>query len=238
MIHGHMRLVAAIGLCLAVPLCAHAQETSDPQATPDPSAQVAPEQLEVPTPEETAQQQTPLPDPAEEQRLADQQRLGDQLRARNEIANIHRAFGIATWAAMAVTAVLGFIAFADEYGFHGREADTACANRTAVFNDFCGPGVFPLPHAIAGITTTALHATTATLSFFMPAPVEASNDVEIHKVLRWFHLGSLVSTLLFGFITANIQADFGTRQALAAVHEGLAITTFGLLTTAAAIVVF
>ncbi len=159
-----------------------------------------------------------------------------QLRTRNEIATIHRAFGVATWASMAVTAVLGWIQFADRYGFHGSADQTACANGTAVFNDFCDGQ--PWPHAIAAFTTTALYLTTAGLSFAMPAPLEVSEDVEIHRTLRWFHFGALLATAIFGFVTSSIDADFQTRQALAGVHQGLAVTTFGLLTAAAAVIVF
>ncbi|HEY8430268.1 MAG TPA: hypothetical protein VIL20_17930 [Sandaracinaceae bacterium] len=162
--------------------------------------------------------------------------LAAQLRAREEIASIHRAFGVATWASMAITAVLGWIQFADEYGFHGSEAETACANNTAVFQDFC-TGV-PWAHAIAGFTTAALYFTTAGLSLAMPAPLEPSADVELHKTLRWFHLATMLATAAFGIVTANVDADFGTRQALALVHQGLAVTTFGLLTAAAAVIVF
>lgn len=162
--------------------------------------------------------------------------LAAQLRARQDLAAIHRAFGVATWLSMAVTAVFGWIQFADEYGFHDNQADTACANQTAVFQDFC-TGV-PWVHAIAGFTTAALYFTTAGISLAMPAPLEASEDVEIHKTLRWFHLATMLATAVFGVVTANIDTDFQTRQALSLVHQGLGVTTFGLLTAAAAVVVF
>ena len=162
--------------------------------------------------------------------------LAQQLQARQDFAAIHRAFGVATWLSMAVTAVFGWIQFADEYGFHDDQADTACANQTAVFQDFC-TGV-PWVHAIAGFTTAALYFTTAGLSLAMPAPLEASEDVEIHKTLRWFHLATMLATAVFGVVTANVEADFQTRQALSLVHQGLGVTTFGLLTAAAAVGVF
>ena len=133
-------------------------------------------------------------------------------------------------------AVFGWIQFADEYGFHGNQSETACANGNAVMQDFC-VGT-PWPHAIAGFTTAALYFTTAGLSLAMPAPLEASEDVEIHKTLRWFHLATMLATAVFGVVTANIETDFQTRQALSLVHQGLGVTTFGLLTAAAAVVVF
>src|ERR1044072_8339192 len=78
--------------------------------------------------------------------------LTRQLRQRRDIALVHRAFGISTLIAMAATAVLGFIQFGDEYGFHGTRAETACSQGTAVMQDFCGPGT-PWPHAVAAGTT-------------------------------------------------------------------------------------
>jgi hypothetical protein len=48
----------------------------------------------------------------------------------------------------------------------------------------------------------------------------------------------MIATATFGIVTANVEADFGTRQALALVHQGLGLTTFGLLTAAAAVIVF
>lgn len=162
--------------------------------------------------------------------------LGARLRARQEMATIHRAFGIATWASMAATAVLGWIQFGNEYGFHGSENETACANGTAIMQDFC-TGV-PWPHAIAGFATAALYFTTAGLSLAMPAPLEPTPDLELHKTLRWIHLATMLATAVFGVVTANIDADFQTRQALAVVHQGLGVATFGLLTAAAAVIVF
>jgi hypothetical protein len=162
--------------------------------------------------------------------------LAERLRARQQIADVHRAFGIATWASMAVTAVLGWIQFADEYGFHGQQGETACANGDAVFQDFC-TGI-PWAHAIAGFTTATLYFTTAGLSLAMESPIERSPDVDLHATLRWIHLPMMLAVATFGIITANIDTDFQTRQALAVTHQGLAVATFGVLTAAAAIVIF
>lgn len=217
--HALSIVALTFGLVATAPSLALAQDAE--QHTEDsslPALEISPA-VETPPPASS--------DPAE---------LGRQLRARQEIATIHRAFGIATWASMAVTAVLGWIQFADEYGFHGNPNDTACANGTAVLQEFC-TGV-PWPHAIAGFTTAALYFTTAGLSLAMPAPLEPSADLELHKTLRWVHLATMLATAVFGVVTANLDVDFGTRQALAIVHQGLGVATFGLLTAAAAVIVF
>ncbi len=54
----------------------------------------------------------------------------------------------------------------------------------------------------------------------------------------------MLATTIFGAIAANIPmdpmpgADFGIRQAMAAVHLGLGVTTWALLTAAAAVILF
>lgn len=231
----------------ALPALAAAQdaEVTDPtaEAVVETDATEGADEAASPPADEASQSLEPAAvieqtDPAGEEPASTQgsDALAQQLRARQDFAAIHRAFGVATWLSMAVTAVFGWIQFADEYGFHDNQADTACANQTAVFQDFC-TGV-PWVHAIAGFTTAALYFTTAGLSLAMPAPLEASEDVEIHKTLRWFHLATMLATAVFGVVTANIDTDFQTRQALSLVHQGLGVTTFGLLTAAAAVVVF
>ena len=130
-----------------------------------------------------------------------------------------------------VTTVIGAIQFADEYGFHGSANENACAAGTEVMQDFC-TGT-PWPHAIAGFTTAALYFTTAGLSLAMPSPLPRSADVELHATLRWIHLAGMLAVATLGIITANVDADFPTRQALAITHQGLAVATFGVLTAAA-----
>ncbi|AKF11313.1 hypothetical protein [Sandaracinus amylolyticus] len=212
------------GLSLQVPVLA------SPELHPDVVAQLAPG----------------APDPAQLEDAA----IAAQLRQRQEIALVHRAFGVATWASMAATAVLGFIQFGDEYGFHGARSETACAQGTAVLQDFC-EGT-PWPHAVAGFTTAALYFTTFTLSFFMPDPLDLEHQqsdwaerVRIHRALRWVHLGGVVLQALLGIFIANHEAfgldtndDFDALQALAGVHMGVGIVTFGALSAAAALVTF
>lgn len=185
----------------------------------------------------------------------DPETLGDaevaaQLRQRRDIAMVHRAFGVATWLAMATTAVLGFIQFGDEYGFHGSRPETACGQQTAVLQEFCDGT--PWPHAVAGITTAVLYFTTFGLSFAMPDPLDIEHQdsawagrVRAHRMLRWVHLGGMILQMLVGVVIANPStfgidrdADFDTLQGLAGLHMGIGIATFGALSTAAALVTF
>lgn len=172
-----------------------------------------------------------------------------QLRQRRDIATIHRAFGIATWGAMLVTVVLGFIQYYNLYGFGGRE-DAPCVTGDAVFGQDQCWGI-PWPHRIAAMTTTALYGVTFTLSFVMPDPAgvsegdgEFAETLRMHKTLRWVHLAGMVAQVFLGFATAqnwfgiDRANDFDAQRALATVHQGIGWATFGVLTAAGAIMVF
>jgi len=162
-------------------------------------------------------------------------RIEEALRLRRELVPIHRVLGISTWVSMAATAALGWIRFGDEYGFHGSANGTACENGDAIMQDSC-TGT-PWPHLIAGIVTTSLYATTAGISFAMPTPA-SSPDARLHGSLRWLHMGLMLATLSLGVVSANLDVDFSTRQALAVTHMALATSTLVVLSAAAAVVLF
>ena len=174
----------------------------------------------------------------------DQAGLAEAIRRRRELADYHRAFGIATWASMAVTAVLGVIQLYDEYGFLDGEGTTPCDRGGAVFG-WCGERQFPWAHAIAGGVTTTLYSATFVLSLSMPDPLDvASSDTElgedlrIHRALRWVHLAGMVVLLTLGAVSANIEADYEVRRGLAWAHASTAVVTFGTMTAAGAIMLF
>lgn len=174
----------------------------------------------------------------------DEAGLADAIRRRREIADIHMAFGIATWVSMAVTAVFGVLQLYDEYGFVEDEGNTPCARGDAIFG-WCGEREFPWAHAIAAGTTTVLYGATFTLSFVMPDPLdvessdtELGEDLRIHEALRWAHLAGVVVLATLGAVSANIEADYEVRRGLAWAHAGTAVATFGTLTAAGAIMIF
>jgi hypothetical protein len=174
--------------------------------------------------------------------------LAAQIRQRQELGVIHRAFGIATWASMLVTVGLGLIQYYNLYGFFGSQADNPCVNGNAVFGqDQCFGA--PWPHRIAAITTTALYSTSFVLSFALPDPLGASQgpagaDLELHKTLRWVHLGGMIAQVLLGFMVGqnwfglDRANHFDELQAIATVHQVVGLTTFGVLTAAGAIMIF
>lgn len=175
-----------------------------------------------------------------------------ELRTRNNVAGIHRAFGIATWAAMTLTLAAGMIDYYNLYGFGADIGSNPCVEGSAAFGeDFGCRGGIRTIKSIGAYTTTALYATTFTLSLMMPDPDDLSSGkgefastLRLHKTLRWVHFtgmclqiigGVLIASRVGGLDRAN---DYGTLQALATVHMGVGLVTWGALTWAGALMVF
>jgi hypothetical protein len=207
------------------------------------------EQEAEPTPLPTvAEAEAASPTPASDEPAPAQSDMAAQLAQRAQIRDVHRAFGIATWFSMAGTLILGGIQIGDDYGpFAGSPVDTPCTQGTAILPDYCFDAV-PVPHLVSAALTSALYYTTFALSFFMPDPLGSADSpgwggerLRIHKTLRWLHFAGMVITSIFGAVTANLSptdVSFADRQALAITHFGLGLTTYGLLTAAAAVMVF
>lgn len=181
---------------------------------------------------------------------ADFRAYAEDLRKRNELATVHRAFGIATWGSMLVTVTLGFIQYINQYGFFSSREDTPCVSGSAIFGqDQCWGQ--PWPHRIAAITTTALYTGTFTLSLLMPDPNQAAEGsgafaekLRIHKALRWVHFGGMIAQLLFGLVIGqnwfglDRANNYDTLHVLAGFHQLVGWTTFGTMTAAAAVMLF
>lgn len=171
----------------------------------------------------------------------------EQIKTRNSIASIHRTMGIATWAAMTLTVAAGTLAYYNLYGFGADIGDAPCVTgKTAIDCD----GMRVVKNSLA-FTTTALYATTFTLSLLMPDPDNLSegkgkfaSTLRLHKTLRWVHFAGMVAQALVGIVIANDLLgldranDYGTLQALATAHLGLGLVTWGAMTWAGALMVF
>ncbi|UJR83138.1 hypothetical protein [Sandaracinus amylolyticus] len=147
-----------------------------------------------------------------------------------------RAIVFSTALAMATTAVIGAIQFADEYGFHDSYYDTACAQGTGVF-DRCGEEV-PWQHAVAaGITAGGLIFATLK-SFFIDfdGVARVDSDWRIYETTRWVALGMGVVQAIAGVLISNAVRfgwadqveDFDTLQALAIGHLAFGAATLGV----------
>lgn len=236
-------------LLLAVPTRGWAQDTD---GSSDDAAEASEDAPAVASPEEAAAQEAEADEPDEEPSgTTDMAAYAEQLRQRQEIATIHRAFGIATWGAMLATVVLGTIQFHNLYGGFGGPEDTPCVQGNAVFGSEQCWGV-PYPHLISAAATTALYSSTFVLSFMMPDPDNLSEGdsqfaqtLNIHKILRWVHFGGMLAQIGLGILVANSSAigldranNYDTQLALAAIHQGVGWVTFGALSAAAAIMIF
>jgi hypothetical protein len=174
----------------------------------------------------------------------------EQIKRRNSIASIHRTFGMATWIAMTLTVAAGFIDYYNLYGFGASQANSPCVKGTAIGGDG-GCNAFRPIKSIGAYTTTALYATTFTLSLMMPDPDNLSEGkgdfartLRMHKALRWVHFSGMVAQILLGPIIAHgfggldRANKYSTLQALATVHMGIGLVTWGALTWAGALMTF
>jgi hypothetical protein len=175
-----------------------------------------------------------------------------QLQKRNDIASVHRVFGISTWVAMTLTLIAGGIDYHNLYGFGADIGDNPCVSGDAIFGDEfgCRGGIRTIKSAAAYVTT-ALYTTTFVLSLMMPDPDDLSSGkgefastLRLHKLLRWVHFGGMVAQIALGLLVASRVGgldranDYGTMQALSTVHMGIGLVTWGAMTWAGALMTF
>lgn len=173
------------------------------------------------------------------------------MQQRGRLAKIHRAFGVATWASMTGTVILGYLQYWNLYGSFSSLGDTPCVQGDAIFGQRSCVRQ-PVPHLVSSILTTTLYSVTFGLSLRMPDPLHLSEGdgayarkLRRHKRLRWVHLAGMIAQLGLGMIIANGDAfglsranDYRTLQALSTVHFGIGLMTYVALTWAGAIFLF
>ena len=174
------------------------------------------------------------------------------LKLRNDIAGVHRIFGISTWVAMTLTLIAGGIDYHNLYGFGADIGSNPCVTGSAAFGDDFGcRGGIRTVKSVAAYVTTALYATTFTLSLMMPDPDDLSSGkgefastLRLHKTLRWVHFAGMCLQIIGGVLIASRVGgldranDYGTLQALATVHMGVGLVTWGALSWAGALMTF
>lgn len=175
----------------------------------------------------------------------DSEAYTEDVRARAELTRIHRPLGIATYAAMGVTLILGGIQYHNLYGFFAGRDSNPCVTGDAVFGQGQCSGT-PWLHLAPALLTGGLYAGTFAVAALMPDPDDASegdsefaSTLRLHKLLRWVHLGGMVAQMGLGMVIANGEAlgmdranDYGTLQALSTLHLGLGLVTFAAMTWA------
>lgn len=195
-----------------------------------------------------AEASEPTQDAAEE---ATDEQLARRLATRRSMADWMTGLGFASLGALTVTNVLGAVHFHDHFGFSGSFQDTPCARGVAVMQEYC-EGTF-WPYTIASGSAAALYVTTAMLGWFMPDPLQASEQpnawgerIRIHRSLRWVTSGLLIAQALLGaFISLSDewfdmdpQNDFEALQALSATRLGLGVAAMASLTAQGSIMLF
>jgi hypothetical protein len=175
-----------------------------------------------------------------------------QVRQRQETGQIHRALGIATWAAMTVTVILGIIQYHNLYGGTGGSLDdNPCANGNAIFGQGQCWGT-PWPHLISAAVTTALYTTTMSFSIglllndpneVLSGPGAYSDRIRAHSVLALIHLAGMLAQTFIGIGLANNwfgdrANDFSSMQTVAAVHQAIGFTTWAALGIAGGLMLF
>ena len=177
--------------------------------------------------------------------------VAELMQLRGERAGVHRALGIATWASMTVTMVLGSIQYRNLYGFFDSQSSNPCVQGDAIFGQGQCTGV-PWPHLSSALITSGLYFATFGISLRMPDPMGLSEgdgdyakNLRLHKALRWIHFGGMLSQILFGIVVGNGERfgldranDYNTLRSLATVHMAMGWVTYGALTAAGAIMVF
>ncbi len=176
--------------------------------------------------------------------------LAEQMQQRGRISKFHRWLGIATWASMTLTVLLGIFQWRNLYG--ARElGDTPCVQGDAIFGmNACVRQ--PVPHLVSSILTTSLYTVTFGLSLRMPDPMnlsegdsEYARNLRRHKRLRWVHVIGMIAQQVLGVVITNADSfglsranDYGTLRALSTIHFAIGMVTYGALTWAGVIFAF
>lgn len=175
--------------------------------------------------------------------------FGESMRRRVSLARVHRTLGIATWVSMTLTLVLGDIQYFNLYGLGADQSSNPCAEGSALFGQGQCSGT-PWPHLGSAILTGTLYSSTLALSLAMPDPGglsegegAAARTLRRHKLLRWVHLVGMVAQMTLGAFVANADRwfgvdranDYATLQALATIHLGAGLVTWGAVTWAGAL---
>ncbi len=183
-------------------------------------------------------------------RQSDQADYVHELKRRDNIAGLHRVFGISTWASMTLTVALGVMSYYNLYGIGASQGSNPCVTGKAIGGD-SGCNTMRTLHAVSAGLTTALYATTFTFSLVMPDPDnlsegkgEFAKTLRLHKTLRWVHFGGMIAQALIGIVmSSNLLGldranNYGTLRTLATLHLASGLVTYGALTWAGALMTF
>jgi hypothetical protein len=146
-----------------------------------------------------------------------------QVERRRSMLKLHQGLGIATWAALAATTVVGQLQFDDRFRGGG---DT---------------GKYRTPHKALVATSATLFTATGLLGLFAPEPYKKRqaglDTATLHKVFMGVATAGMVAQVILG-VTARSKAGTTQERDLAVAHQVIGYTTFGAMTAGAVVLFF
>lgn len=210
-----LAITSSLLLALALPVEPRADEPSAaPKApqltvTPPPDLTVAPP---PPLRELLLSEPPPARDPALEASVA----------RRRSLLNVHQAAGLATWALMGATVVVGQLNYNDLYGGGGY---------TQRYRN---------PHRALAAVTAADFAFTGIVALSAPEPYRKPlrlDTTTVHKSAMAVTTLGLASQIVLGIVT-RMSLGNADQPRLARAHQALGYATFGAMTIGALTLVF
>ncbi len=149
-------------------------------------------------------------------------KLQHDIAMRRTLLTLHQGFGIATWAALAATTVLGQLDFNDRFRGGG---DT---------------GKYHAWHSGLAYGTSALFLATGLLAVAAPKPYREPLRLDtalLHKIAMGTAAAGMITQVVLG-IVARGQAGSLSERHLATAHQIIGYATFGAMTAGVVVLVF
>ncbi|ABC82919.1 hypothetical protein [Anaeromyxobacter dehalogenans] len=149
-------------------------------------------------------------------------RIQRQLERRRRMLTLHPAIGLATWAALAATTVVGQLDFDDRFRGGG---DT---------------GRYHAWHRGLAYGTSALFLSTALLGVLAPKPLAEPVRLDtalLHKIAMGAATAGMVTQIVLGIVARRRAGSLSERD-LAAVHQGVGYATLGAMTIGVTVLLF
>ena len=140
--------------------------------------------------------------------------LDRQVRARRKTLTAHQAFGITSYALLAVTLVLGTLNYYDKFGG----------------GDYTGR--YNAPHWAFSIGSSATFLTTGVLGLAAPQPYKKplkADTAMFHKVMMGIATACFVANIILGPISSSREGKLDQRD-FAGAHLGIGYGAFAAMT--------
>jgi len=150
------------------------------------------------------------------------ERFEREVRRRRRMLTLHQGLGIATWSALAATAVVGQLDFDDRFRGGG---DT---------------GRYRGAHRLLAVGTSALFLGTGLLGLLAPEPYAKKvrlDTATLHKASMGLAAAGMATELVLGLLARRSGGTLRERD-LAAAHQVTGYATLGAMTAGAVVLLF